>query len=434
MSIGFGILKSVLNTQAPFSDILEAGIDDTYFEGAEQAAYEFIKTFRYKHGKYPEVKTVEVEIPGARFKELPVEPVEYWAALLRERKQYWILTKADQDFSECIRNNDVKAGVEKLKQYHEQILLTDQAFSLKNLADVQEEVLDKHDKVQRTAGISGIPYGYHNLDQLTYGQQPGDFNVLIGQTGVCKSYFSLFTALHGFNTGHDIIFISPEMPETQSARRLLAMQMQWRDQDIRKGKLSYFAVKKARQRIKEPISIEGEQQNNYFKILPSGLYSDVNAITAVCSEYKPDLLVVDGFYLLKNKNIRSNSSWAEDESVIFILKNFAVHSQIPILASTQYNRQKPGKLEGARGTQSVEQVASNFFSLEFENPEDRETNRPIQSRLLKTKKSREGDTMTIKFELDFNKTTIKELAVLSGPLLYEDSQPEFEDEEYISEV
>ena len=432
MSIGFGILKSVITTGAPFSDILEAGLDDTYFEGAEKEAYQFIKTFRYKHNKYPEIKTVEVEVAGSRFRDLPTEPVDYWAALLRERKQYWILTKADREFSECIKNNDVKTGVAKLKQYHEEILLTDQAFSLKNLADVQAEVLDNHDKVQCTPGISGIPYGFKNLDQLTYGQQEGDFNVLIGQTGVCKSYFSLFTALNSYSEGYNIIFISPEMPETQIARRLLAMQMQWRDADIRKGKLSYFAVKKARQKIKEPISIEGELQDNYFKILPSGLYSDVNAITTVCSEYKPDLLVVDGFYLLKNRNIRSNSSWAEDESVIFILKNFAIKSKIPILASTQYNRQKPGKLEGARGTQSVEQVASNFFSLEFESPEDRETNKPIQSRILKTKKSREGDTMNIKFELDFNKTTIKEIAVLSGSAMYE--EPEYIDDEFMAEI
>ena len=53
------------------------------------------------------------------------------------------------------------------------------------------------------------------------------------------------------------MIISPEMPPQQIARRVLAMQMAVPDGSIRKGRLSYFAVQKARKLIHEPISIEG---------------------------------------------------------------------------------------------------------------------------------------------------------------------------------
>jgi len=332
MSVGLGLLKAVVTNNLPFSDIVESGIDETFFEGAEKDAYEFVKAFKYKHNTYPKVETVEAEVPNARFGPFPDEPVEYWAAELRNRKKFWLLSKAHSEIADFLKKGNVNDASIILKITNDALLHINQEFTVEDLAKIQEDVLDRHDEVQQIAGISGIPYGYPLLDNLTYGQQKGDFNVVIGQTGSCKSYFCLGTAKAAHNAGHNVMVISPEMPPQQLARRILAMQMQVPDKDIRKGNLSYYAVQKARKMIKEPISIEGENVNNWFKILPSGLYSDVNQIVSIAGEYKPDLLIIDGFYLLTNKLIKGSSNWQVDEAVIFTLKNFAINSNIPILA------------------------------------------------------------------------------------------------------
>lgn len=429
MSVGLGLIKAVVVKDLPFSDIVESGIDETFLEGAEKDVYEFVKAFKYKHSVYPKLETIEAEVPNAVFAPFPDEPVEYWAAELRNRKKFWLLSKANSAVAEYLKKGNVNDAALALKLTNDALLHINQEFTVEDLAKIQDEVLDRHDEVQKTVGISGIPYGYPLLDNLTYGQQEGDFNVVIGQTGSCKSYFCLGTAKAAHNAGYNVMVISPEMPPQQLARRVLAMQMQVPDKDIRKGKLSYYAVQKARKLIKAPISIEGEDVKNWFKILPSGLYSDVNQIVSIAGEYKPDLLVIDGFYLLHNKSIKTSSNWQVDESVVFILKNFAIHSNTPILASTQYNRASPGKLEGARGSQSVEQVASNFFSLEFESPSDRESKAPIQYRNLKVKKSRDGDACVLKFQFDFTNTTIRELDMTEGYI-----EPEYEDSEYLGEL
>ncbi|NCU32609.1 MAG: hypothetical protein EOM23_06715 [Candidatus Moranbacteria bacterium] len=77
----------------------------------------------------------------------------------------------------------------------------------------------------------------------------------------------------------------------------------------------------------------------------------------------------------------------------------------------------------------MEQVASNFFSLEFESPADRESQQPIQTRNLKIKKSRDGDAATLKYEFDFTKTRITELLQTAGQ-----EAPEFEDTVYMEDI
>lgn len=413
-SIGIGILKSVIVQNLPFSEIVEHGIDESFLDGAEKDAYNFVKQFKYKHNQYPQLKTIEAEVPSISFTALPEEPVEYWATEIKERKKFWLLSTFNNEVAEYLRKNKTADAVKEFKKVNDALLRINQEFSVEDIAEIQAKVLDRHDIVQRTAGIAGIPYGFPILDNLTHGQQGGDFNVIIGQTGSCKSYFSISCAKSAYNAGKNVMVISPEMPPEQIARRVLAIQLELPDKDIRKGNLSTFAIQKARKIINEPVSIEGEDQDNWFKILPSGLYSDVNSIISVASEYKPDLLVIDGFYLLKNNAIRASSNWQVDESVIFLLKNFSLHANIPLLCTTQYNRSAPGKLEGARGSQSVEQVASNFFSLEFENPSDRDSQQPIQDRIFKVKKSRDGDSGIIKYEFDFRKTKITEIDMTSG--------------------
>jgi len=424
MSLGLGILKSVITNELPFSDIVESGIDDTYLEKDEQQAYEFVRTFKAKHNQYPQLRTVEAEISNISFEHLPNEPIEYWASELRERKRFWILSAANSEIENLLKKGKTSDAQVILKDSHDALLRLVQEFTVEDLAKIQEDVIDRHNEVQMTAGIAGIPYGFRGLDNLTHGQQKGDFNVVIGQTGSCKSYFCIGTAKAAHDAGYNVMIISPEMPPQQIARRVLAMQMKVPDGSIRKGRLSYFAVQKARKLIHEPISIEGETVDNWFKILPSGLYSDVNQVISIAGEYKPDLLVIDGFYLLRNSAVKASSNWQVDEAVIFALKNFAIQSEIPILASTQYNRAKPGKLEGARGSQSTEQVASNFFSLEFENPADRDSQSPVQFRDLKIKKSRDGDSSILKFKFDFEKTSIEEVR-------YDSNEPEFQDNEYV---
>lgn len=133
MSVGLGIIKAVISSKQPFSDIVESGIDDTFLEGAEKEVYEFVKTFKYKHNQYPQIKTIEAEVPKASFQHLPEEPVEYWASELRERKKFWILSDAQSKISTLLQKGKVSDAQITLKESHDALLRINQEFTVEYL-------------------------------------------------------------------------------------------------------------------------------------------------------------------------------------------------------------------------------------------------------------------------------------------------------------
>ena len=69
MSIGIGLLKCLIENNIPFTTLLEKGIDERFFESEkEKLAYNFIKDFREKYGKYPELTTLEQECQSVFYK------------------------------------------------------------------------------------------------------------------------------------------------------------------------------------------------------------------------------------------------------------------------------------------------------------------------------------------------------------------------------
>ena len=437
MSIGFGLLRSLVENDQPLSEVLERGLDESYFEQAERSAFNFIRNFKQKHGYYPNIQTIEVE-SGAKgaFSNLPTEPLDYWIPYVKDRKKFAIAKKTLSELRDSLDNEDTEAAFRQIQEAYGLLTKTQEGYTVKNLEDWEEEVLKSHDEVQLTPGITGIPFGFPSLDKITYGINPGDLVTLVGVTGACKSYICLRSALEAYLRGKNVLLISPEMPEKQIARRLLALQTHISEQDYRKGRLSYYATQKAREVIKQPIIVDDEEQDNFFKILPSGFYGDVQQIRTLCEEYKPDLLVADGFYLLNDSSSKGSAHWQEAENILKVLKQLAVEDDIGVLGSTQYNRSKPGQIQGARSTQGVEQLSSIFLSLEYESDEDKDMPKPQQTRLLRTKKTREGDSITVRLNLDFERMFIEEDEPISGSNLLDDDEDEASpsDVDFIEEI
>jgi len=411
-SIGFGLFKSLIDTETPFSTLIDNLISEEHFKDDEVGAYRFIREFVGDYGRYPRLETLSRTIgqSPAIFDELPDEYLDYWLDEVKQRKRYDDLRGCLLDMRTHLENQEIEEALNKMGAKYLEIRESYSTKRTVKLRDVQQEVLQRHDYVQQKPGIPGVSFGFPYLDRVSGGAQDGDFIIIVGQTGVGKTYLAFKIGYSSFQTGKKILVLSTEMPNLQSARRVLAMEGHFSTDDLKKGRLSYFARKRAEEIIANGIIIEDEQ-GNYFNMLPGGMFPNVDDFIILVKELKPDMAIVDGAYLLK---ATAKSWWERNMDVATSLKNLALTEGIPVLATYQYLKKDAGKLEGVGGGFAIPQIASMVISFEFERKEDMNSSNPVQTRILRLTKGRDGEFCSMRIEFNMKTTQIHQKSIIVG--------------------
>jgi replicative DNA helicase len=409
-TVGFGLLKSLIENFVPFSVLTESGIDEDYFIASERRAYVFVSDYFMSFGDYPQIDTIRAEIERADcFSNLPSEPPEYWIKKVQDRWRFNRIQATKKAVDDLLSADKTEEAIALLGEAYSLLRGSYKETRIMDLSELQRKVLDKHDELQKNPRqMSGVPFGFPYLDGVSGGAQKGDSIVIVGQTGVGKTYLTLKVSLAAHEAGANVLFLCTEMPAEQVARRLLAMQVGLSTQHLKLGRLSYFAVRKARGYLDE------RESNSYYWVLPGGLYARIDDLGLVVREHNPDLLCVDGAYLLRIPNWRGVARWEKAMEIMERIKSMSMVEEIPTVATYQYNKEAPGTLEGIAGTIAISQLASIVLSFEFERKEDRNSTNPVQFRILKLLKGRDGETGTLRLLYDMQRSKIEQDRVLVG--------------------
>jgi replicative DNA helicase len=107
-------------------------------------------------------------------------------------------------------------------------------------ADVMEDNLDWMEAICEHGGIpTGIPSGFHDLDELTAGFQPGALSILGARPGAGKTAWALNAASHVAIEEHrPALVFSLEMPRREIGQRLICARARIDSTRARTGKLT----------------------------------------------------------------------------------------------------------------------------------------------------------------------------------------------------
>jgi len=413
-SIGFGLLKSIIDDQVTLSEAKTHGVKDDKFEGKEQEAFLFIKSHFTAHGRYPELSTVELEIDSSVFDSLPSEPIGYWAEQVNARWQHNKLIQLRDSISDRLANeNGVQPAIDFVNEIQQE-LAQDLSYShVREMHAVQTEVLEHHNVVQQMSVIPGIPFGLPFIDDISGGAQSGDIIVLVGESGVGKTFLSLALARAARYAEYNVIMVCTEMPELQIARRDLAMKGGINANEIKMGHLSEYSTNRLTGIIELSSNREGHA-DNFYKILPGGIYSTYEHIHTIVKETKPHLLVIDGAALIRSEKFRG-SRWERIIEIIEQFKELALkEDQLRVILTFHYGKSGPGKYENIYGGMAISQFASIILSFEYERAEDINNPSPVQYRNLKILKGRDGETGTLRLLYDMRKSSITQDKIVEG--------------------
>jgi len=235
--------------------------------------------------------------------------------------------------------------------------------TLKSIDNFVSPLLERLRK--RQDGMTGVPTGITELDNLTNGLQNSDLIILAARPGVGKTSFALTVAANAaIRFNKSVAFFSLEMDGIQLAQRLLCSQAQIDQSRLRTGKVS-----------------EDEKRKLIAAVTPinqAPLYVDDNAdlgIMELMSKARQlkhkgqlDLLIIDYLQLMKTGN--------EENRAVAIgaisrgLKILAKELQIPVIALAQLSRKVEEKgrerpqLSDLRESGSIEQDADMVWFVE----------------------------------------------------------------------
>ncbi|MEW5942622.1 MAG: replicative DNA helicase [Pseudomonadota bacterium] len=224
--------------------------------------------------------------------------------------------------------------------------------------------------------VTGIPTGYHDLDQKTSGLQPGDLIIVAGRPSMGKTAFSLNIGENvALDTGLPVAVFSMEMAGTQLAMRMMGSIGKLDQHKVRTGRLQdedwsklTYAVGKLND---APIFIDESAALTALE-----LRARARRLHRQCG--KLGLIVIDYLQLMSGSSGGSENRATEISEISRSLKALAKELDVPVIALSQLNRsleQRPNKrpvMSDLRESGAIEQDADVILFIyrdEVYNPD-----------------------------------------------------------------
>ncbi|TLY18358.1 MAG: replicative DNA helicase, partial [Nitrospirae bacterium] len=254
----------------------------------------------------------------------------------------------------------------------------------------------------RKERITGIPTGFHDLDERTAGLQPSDLIIIAGRPSMGKTSLALGIALNAAlnrTRPYTVAIFSLEMSKEQLCMRLLSAAGNLNMHRIRTGHLNEDEWKT----LARTASLLHDSRI-YIDDTPAITVLEMGAkIRRLRAEHGLDLVVVDYLQLMSGSGTSENRQ-QEISDISRSLKSVAKELNIPVVALSQLSRaveNRPSKrplLADLRESGAIEQDAdlvmmifrSEMYAAEVEEEDDKPDEEHVAEILIA--KHRNGPT------------------------------------------
>ena len=375
-----------------FAEFMEFQLDTSVFKGDEADLFDFIRKHAMGYGSLPKRKTVKkwanenaCTIPT---KEAIDESPKYYLDQIETRNLKLGLKGAMMD-AEKLRLSSPQQSLEALTSDIIQLNQHKTRKQLLNFAEGGDQLV--HEEFIKTLlnADTGLKFGWPTFDKMSGGLTGGDVVSIVGRPGMGKTYMELHAMLHAWGQGLTTLFVSMEMKVTPIAQRLAAM---YTNTSIAELKSAQIATKKYTGMRSILGGMKGQQG---MWVADGALSAKVTDVQMLCAQLQPDVLFIDGAYLLRCENSRLQRHDRINTNVEDIKMMLAEQLNIPVVQSFQFNREMVGKssedvdLAHIAGSDAIGQLSSVVLGLFEEDSIETAVQRKI--RVLKGRNGEQGE-------------------------------------------
>lgn len=375
------LLVSRIVYHAEMAEVVAGGIGSRHFHDIQHGeAWDWIEQFWEKYGKVPGRDAFRMQFPTYELKKVP-EPLEFYVDKVRQAHHRFetldMLAEAtDLATEEKISESNALLADRLLVVAEETTVTDDEDFTQtwgERMA-LYAEIADHEGE------LVGIPTGFKTFDEITGGFQPEQFIVLIGPQKSGKSSIMLRSALAANDAGYKVLFIGYEMTNREQGAR-------W--DGLRSG-INYTHMLHGKMTPREVTMLEQSgrkyEQNPAVHFVHDFSARTLAAMTAKFHQYRPDIVFVDGVYMMDSEIEGVESMDTRSLTKISRgLKRAAQTFKIPVVVSTQaldwkFNPKKGLQTSSAGYTSAFGQDCDFMFGVEPPTEEERAKMRLITGR------------------------------------------------------
>ncbi len=320
------LLNSIVDTQ-DYVSAVNGGVENVFLEYRD--VWNFIVSHYETHSKVPSKETVKQHHQDFEFISTP-EPLAYYIDEAKKESLSYqtrgIVAKAHGLINESGPKEALSFLMEetsRLYKFSSNLKDTDLA------GEWRDRVRDLKARSLNPKAIAGIPSGIDVIDKVFGGWQSGDFIVLLGWTGVGKSFIARLFAVNAWKAGYRPLIISLEMNKQQEGQRLDTLL------NNGEGHFTNTDLIKA-----NPGIVDGyekwaqatfEGKHAIHLVTSEGLETaDQNMVQAKIDQYHPDMVILDYHSLFDDSSgAKNETEKAKNLSKAF--KRIAVKNGIPII-------------------------------------------------------------------------------------------------------
>lgn len=353
---GMHLLTSLLVADGGAEQYLSMGLHEKLFSGPESDLFKKIDTHLREYGTLPQPGTVGCEVPDG------LESPLYYLADVRKRYKHRTITRALKDCQSFLVDKNPDSAERRLRECLLEVMREASPNQVVDYAKDGSKLLnDEYLSLTKGHLTPGVMTGYPTLDGLLNGLRGGDVMSIVGRPGEGKTYQLLRMAHHAWDTQHKkVLFVSMEMKPLPLIQRITAMHEKMSITLLRKGEIMKEKHAKIMANMHELTSTHEK-----FWIVDGNLTSRVEDTIILAKQMKPDILFVDGAYLLRVEDKRVPRFERINQTIEAIKSEISTALGIPAALTYQFGRGgvKEKELEQIGGSDSIGQISSCVLAL-----------------------------------------------------------------------
>jgi replicative DNA helicase len=336
--------------------VLKAGVKAIHFTEEWGKVWSWVITYWRDHGAVPTPRAVKQEFGDITLIDARNEPFSALVDEVYAAYKHRNLLEAMSQAMPALEGGNTTAALEALVQGVHKASADIARLRDVNLIETWEQRVQKYVELQITPNsLRGIPTGLLGLDRITSGFRPQQLITFVGEAKRGKSLMTLFMANAAHLHGKTPLFVSFEMSAEEQSARYDAIVAKVPYSNILRGSMSPKELEKVTETLKM-------RRNMHPFIITEDTSSltTVSSLVAKIKEYSPDILFVDGVYLMDDENGEPKGSPQALTNITRSLKRMAQNEDIPIIGTTQVLSWKLGNKKSRRITADAIGYTSSF--------------------------------------------------------------------------